>query len=551
MSLSIYDFLVKERMASSNPDQIACLMEMYKTNRLTICLPTGGGKGHLMITDLLNRLVNTSESVFAIATHRLMLNTQHMTDILMDFLPLTGKIGYIFVGSIPYNTKPLQKIPEINSLLYNQRIGFDDIISSVISSPELNSKVEEHTKSGRKVVIITTYHSLMKLGALSIDTIYCDEAHILATNSQKEDAKFKENFEQVNAKNYFFFSATPKDLLGLRDGEETNSFLMNNETIFGKRIGITFATAVAKAYIVEPIIHLLRPSDYIEGMDEFGTIEDKVKFIQEAFYAHREYMKNKSAEPSKLGVKILVKCSSVTDEMWPLFNLLKGTMPGVKICAGASVENMDGSFSQGKHCVDNTTINKRDEYLTTLQKLKDEEEAIILHFDILSEGINVAGFTGIMFLSGLMLTITKILQNIGRATRLHYLDRMRLIQKLISVTDYSKWVKPCCAVIIPYWDSKSDETRRQMATILHDLLYRYDFNARLELTLGDDRGTTVGEIPPPNLTPEEIDRIRQALVDEIEQEIEGIRVGIYERYESHRIDTLSDDDWFDEVLNSL
>ena len=55
----------------------------------------------------------------------------------------------------------------------------------------------------------------------------------------------------------------------------------------------------------------------------------------------------------------------------------------------------------------------------------------------------------------------------------------------------------------------------------------------------------------PNLTPEETDRIRQALVDEIEQEIEGIRVGIYERYESHRIDTLSDDDWFDEVLNSL
>lgn len=547
-----FDYLVKERLKISNEDQLDCFNDMYKANRLTICLPTGGGKGHLMITDLLNRIVNTSGNIFAIATHRLMLNTQHMTDILMDYLPLTGKIGYIFVGSIPYNTKPLQKIPQFNSILYKERLGFTDIVSSVISSPQLNEKVNEHISAGRKVVLITTYHSLMKLSSLDIDTCYFDEAHILATNSQKEDAKFKENYEQINSKNHFFFSATPKDLLGLREGESTDSFLMNNKSIFGERIGITFATAVAKAYIVEPIIHLLRPSDYVEGMEDFGSISDKVKFIQESFYAHRDYMRSKSAEPDKLGVKILVKCSSVTEEMWPLFNLLKGTMPGVKICAGASVENTDGTISQGKHCIDNDIITRRDDYLTSLQKLKDDEEAIVLHFDILSEGINVAGFTGIMFLSGLMLTITKILQNIGRATRLHWLDRQRLMNKLISVIDYAKWVKPCCAVIIPYWDSKSDETRRQMATIIHDLRYRYDFHAKLELNLGDDRGTTSGEDDaPPNLGDENSDRIRESLIDEIEQEIEGIRVGIYERYESHRIDNLSDDEWFDEVLNSL
>lgn len=550
--MTIYDYLVKQRMSDSNQDQLDCIREMYKTNRLTICLPTGGGKGHLMITDLLNRIVNTEESIFAIATHRLMLNTQHMTDILTDFLPLTGKIGYIFVGSIPYNTKPLQKIPDFNSLLYNQRIGFDKIISSVISSQQLNEKVEEHLSAGRKVVIITTYHSLMKLASLRIDTAYFDEAHILATNSQKEDAKFKENYEQVVSKNYFFFSATPKDLLGLREGENTDSFLMNNKSIFGERVGITFATAVAKAYIVEPVIHLLRPSDYVDGMEDFGSIADKVKFIQESFYAHRDYMRSKSADPSKLGVKILVKCSSVTEEMWPIFNLLKGSMPGVKICAGASVENTDGTYSQGKHCIDEHTINRRDDYLYSLQKLKPEEEAIILHFDILSEGINVAGFTGIMFLSGLMLTITKILQNIGRATRLHKLDRDRLRDKLISVSDYSKWIKPCCAVIIPYWNNTSEQTKRQMETIIHDLRYRYDFTARLELTLGDDRGISAGDPEiPENLLNEERERIRQALVDDIEQEIEGIRVGIYERYESNRIDNLSDEDWYNEVLSSL
>ena len=115
----------------------------------------------------------------------------------------------------------------------------------------------------------------------------------------------------------------------------------------------------------------------------------------------------------------------------------------------------------------------------------------------------------------------------------------------------STWIKPCSSVIIPYWDDKSNETRRLMATIIHDLRYRYDFNARLEVNLGDDRGNAVGEIPQVNLTSEEADRIREALVDEIEQEIEGIRVGIVERYEAHRVDNLSEDDYFDFVLNSL
>lgn len=562
-----------KRINSSNEDQLECLNDMYEQSRLTICLPTGAGKGHLMITDLLNRILNSNESIFAIATHRLMLNTQHMSDIIGDFLPTTGKIGYIFVGSIKFNSafleneidietdstkkeKKRQKLIEFNSRLYDLNISRDSIISSVISSPQLNEKIKEHIAEGRKVVIITTYHSLMKLGSIDIDTIYCDEAHILATNSQKEDAIFKKNFNLITSKNYYFFSATPKDLLGVSDDDTTDTFLMNNKDIFGDRIGITFATAVAKGYIVEPVIHLLRPSDFEVGVDEFGSLEDKVKFIQEAFYAHRDYMRERSAEPDKLGAKILIKCSSVVDEMWPLFNMLVGTLPNVKICAGASVENAEGMNIQGKHSIDERNIPKRDAYLKELQSLKDEEEAIVLHFDILSEGINVAGFTGIMFLSGLMLTITKILQNIGRTTRLHEIDRNRLMQKLISVNDCTlksktTWVKPCSAVIIPYWDDKSHETKKLMATIIHDLRYQYDFNARLEVNLGDDRGTAKGDEIPPNLTTDEIEKIHETLLNEIEQEIEGIRVGRLERYNAHIVDNLTEEDWFNNVLGTL
>ena len=544
---------LQNRFNITNKDQMDCFNVMQKSNRLTICLPTGAGKGHLMITDLMNRILNTNGQIFAIATHRLMLNTQHMSDLLNDYISLTGKIGYIFVGSMSYNAALIQNSKEQNSMNHSLGLSANAFISSVISSPQLNEKIQEHNDAGRKIVIISTYHSLMKLSSIDIDTIYCDEAHILATNSQKEDAAFKENFEQINAKNYFFFSATPKDLTGLKEGENTDSFLMNNKDIFGDRVGITFATAVGQGYIVEPVVHLVRPSNFVEGDDDFGSLMDKVKFIQEAFYAHKDYMKNKSACPEKLGVKILVKCSSVTDEMWPIFNILKGTLPGVKICAGASVENSEsGIYSQGKHCIDNEIIKKRDEYLKRLQGLTDEEEAIVLHFDILSEGINVAGFTGIMFLSGMLLTITKILQNIGRTTRLHVIDRLRLKNKEISVKKYLEWIKPCSAVIIPYWDGKSSDTKRKMATIIHDLRTKYDFNARLEVSLGDDNGSTDGKTPVPiSIAEKERENLKNSLIDEVEQEIEGIRVGIYERYEEQRILKLTTHDFFDEVLSSL
>ncbi len=414
-----------------------------------------------------------------------------------------------------------------------------------MSANELNDKVNEFINNGRKVVIITTYHSLMKLGSLDIDTLYCDEAHILATEAQQ--SLFMTNFNLINAKRIFFFTATPKDC----NDENTEAFLMNNESIFGKRIGITFAIAVAKGYIVSPDMHLVMPADFEEGIEYDFGIENKVSFIIDAFRAHKQYMKTKSVNPDKLGIKILVKCSSVTDEMWPIYRQLVGRIPNVKIFAGASVENTENYNLQGKHFIDGRQINRRDAYLKEMQDMKSEDDAIVLHFDILSEGINVSGFTGVMFLSGMLLTITKILQNIGRTTRLHYLDRQNLLNDLISVNEKSKWIKPCCAVIIPYWNDESNSTRRLMSRVINELRTRLDFEARLIVNLGTDTGrTNHTDENDPTLIEEDIN-LRNSIIDEIEHEIEGIRINALNLEEENRVMSLPEDDWFDEVLQSL
>ena len=44
------------------------------------------------------------------------------------------------------------------------------------------------------------------------------------------------------------------------------------------------------------------------------------------------------------------------------------------------------------------SVADRGDYLEALQNFDENEGAIVLHYDTMSEGINVAGFTGVEFL---------------------------------------------------------------------------------------------------------------------------------------------------------
>lgn len=47
-------------------------------------VPTGVGKGYVMIGHILNSIINTEQSIFTIASHRLSLNNQHLRDLDME-----------------------------------------------------------------------------------------------------------------------------------------------------------------------------------------------------------------------------------------------------------------------------------------------------------------------------------------------------------------------------------------------------------------------------------------------------------------------------------
>ena len=528
---------LSEKINSLNSDQKNLFGQMQSNNKLQICIPTGAGKGYLMIVDLLNRLFTSKGRIYSISSHRLMLNTQHLNDIFGVLSPSLGKIGFIFVGSSKYDTSKFQDNSNMNAGLMKLGLSYNEIVSSTTSMKEVEEMAKKHIDAGRAVVILTTYHSLHTLKGLEIDTLYCDEAHTLA--STEDGAHFKENFESIKYKNCFFLTATPKDCV-----EDTEAFLMNNEEVFGKRVGLTFKECVEKAYIVKPVIHIAMPDNFDPGV-EFKSVQNMTKFVMDTYEAHSKFIKEHSSDPDKIAPKILVKCPSV-DDMWNIHKELLGKIPGVKICAGASRNPLVGGYN---HHIDLEGIQDRSSYLERIQNFSDSERAIVLHYDTMSEGINVAGFSGVEFLGGKLPTITKTLQNTGRSTRLHKFDRDRVVTGEIDTSDYSKWVKPYCAVIIPFWDKESEFTTRELARQIKSLRDNFNYDPTYYVSIGDDMGKGKKEEEMDMLNQKDEKNRKAEIIEEIRNEIEILDKDEFDMAESNRINSMSVEEWFNFANN--
>lgn len=486
---------IKEILLTLNDDQREMFKLLQSNFKHQFRVPTGVGKGYVMILHILWRLIKYKDSKIAITSHRLSLNNQHLKDLIEFFceLKLIGKVKFLTIGSMSLDiNKVLQKDEKLsksfnNSLFdYNYNVNIIDrlnesnIFKSSLSTSQINQIIADNDSKGFKTIIISTYNSLDKLKDQQLDVLYCDEAHILA--SEKEDSDFKKSYEVINTKRRFFFTATPKDVDKelIIEGETSDIFLMNNKDIFGDIYTVPFKKCIQKAYISTPIIHVCLPSEFLEDKN-YDSLENKATFVRDAFISHKKWLKKNSYKPRQIAPKILIRCESVP-RMWDLQKELNTLMPKVKICAGASYNKN----SPNNHFINDEGIKSRDEFVGRIQDIKDNEPAIILQYDIFSEGINVPGITGVMFLQGKMPTRAKIIQNVGRSTRLHKKDRLRIRKDEINHNDLSKWIKPYCAVILPYWDSRSEFTKEQLAFTIKDMRDRWGFDSRFEVSLGDD-----------------------------------------------------------------
>jgi superfamily II DNA or RNA helicase len=151
---------------------------------------------------------------------------------------------------------------------------------------------------------------------------------------------------------------------------------------------------------------------------------------------------------------------------------------GYKIYAVASDDSIGNNINGEK-------VSRRE----FLNRLKEDgrnlsQKLLILHYDILAEGIDVPGITGIMPLR--TLGKAKFLQTFGRSARLDVDDRTRIELGEIKPSDLDEMNKPYAWVIVPtiiHEDADDKEHIGNLITELRD----YGFNPSQDIVSTDTK----------------------------------------------------------------
>jgi hypothetical protein len=207
---------------------------------------------------------------------------------------------------------------------------------------------------------------------------------------------------------------------------------------------------IERGEMVQPRIHIVKAKSFLPYDVEKTDADYDVMFqsIVSAFEYHSKQIKQDSYDASKIGAKVLVVCRGQMDlqqmfETQSFKNYLV-SHPKVRIFALSSDFGLRNDSEYYKPPVTNM---KKYKFLKRLKGLNPEEECIVFHVDMIGEGIDVPGITGVMPFRNC--EMCKFVQNIGRAARLHKEDRKRFYKGEINPSEVNKYIKPYSWIIIP------------------------------------------------------------------------------------------------------
>lgn len=400
-------------------------IELIKENidngieRFQVIFPTGGGKTLTQIDTIKYFLEKCDRpSVVVVLAPRIQLCLQHMEGHYLHraygdvkFIPMAVHSASIEVGS-DYGTAKVKEMrdktrasedlstEEINEELNRIKSAWSTSVVCTTSPVDIRSEYERAMALNKHLIIFSTYHSASRLNdsGIPLDIIIADEAHNLVTN------EFTVLHECLHATVWAFFTATQR---------ETASSLgmgMSNHTLFGPVIYRAAAKdLIDRGIMAEPVLHFM----YANGLRLDGVrIANKKKMIDDGerasnYDAVKEII-TKQTELTGFDPKILVACKDVDEAVflaksfseddefigWTIFDI------SAKGGANISQNGIKKPYNRG-------------DFMKMLKNCS--AKSIILHYDILSEGIDVDGISGVVLLREM--GVGKYLQTIGRATR--------------------------------------------------------------------------------------------------------------------------------------
>ena len=371
-----------------------------QVKRMQILFPTGGGKTNTEIQAIDFYFKKCEEEkrlgVAVVLAPRIQLCIQHMKEhnfnplYKVKFHPMALHSGRTDVPEEYLVDLALEK--EIVEQVKGEFAG----VKCVRSSTEISAEWSRVQKMGKHFIIFATYHSADRLAdsGIPIDVIIADESQYLVTN------EFSKLHSTLTARHWLFFTATQKVTAS------DSGLGMNNAQLFGDVIyQIEPRTLIERGIIVEPFLHVL----YADGIRADGvSIASKKKSTDHDRESNFDAVKEIIEKQSQLTVgyeeKILVACKDADEVAY----LAK------KFIADPDFSEYSVFYTSSKagNYHNKTGLNRK-KFLEELNARKGK--ALIFHYDILSEGIDVDGISGVVFLRAM--GIAKTLQTIGRSVR--------------------------------------------------------------------------------------------------------------------------------------
>ena len=442
-----------------------------------IILPTGTGKTYVEATLICNDIAYKMSKgeyggVHVVCNPRILLSLQHIKEIGKFTAQRNLQVYFINVNSGEFRAEELDKIVASYGL---QALG----VCSTTSFFEIQEKVARAKNLNIPIIMVSTYHSANQIqkAGIEISTWTNDEAHYLVSNGE-----FSEIPHYASSK-MFFFTATPK----VTDDEE-NGKGMQNETLFGKELFLrTPRQMVDAGEMVKPALHLVGLVGQDCSTDLSKDFKAQAAAVIDVFNFHKKAVRDHSISPEKIGAKLVVVCEGQASLMGmlgtPQIKEFQEQNPNVHIYA---LSSDFGVYISGKGHNKKADNRAKEVLMKELKELNDTDEAIIFHVDMIAEGIDVPGITGIMPFRNM--GKIKFLQNLGRASRLFSDDREKLYAGALFPRDFKNYVKPYSWIILPIFLGNSNDCVARYKEYVRYLRSDYGFDSSELVILENQNG---------------------------------------------------------------
>lgn len=377
-----------------------------------IIVPTGGGKTLVMILDALRRFQESTTPLTILVCAPRILLAEQLSSEFLEHIDCANVLHVHSGETHHYSTTKAEKISQWNMLVK-----------------------DEHQ------LIFTTYNSLRRINEsnIRIDVAYYDEAH----NATKKN--FFISVAECNAKNYYYFTATPKHKKSAFDTG------MNNSIVFGNVLETVPAPELVQNGSILPPTVVTHEVDF-ERQKGLSAASDDAQTLLDIIDDLDEHT----------GSKVLVAAPN-SKVLWEA------------ISKTALLDNLEERGYDVLHItskygayVNRKKVNREQFFDTFNAWGKDpDRKFVIFHYSILSEGINVHGLTHTVLMRNL--NVVEMAQTIGRVIRLNHADAQDIATGKIPAGQFNLYRKPTGFVTVPVFKNYGKKTQARLDDLVQTI----------------------------------------------------------------------------------